>query len=50
VEPESRRFSLFHNGFISNYKELLRELKTEKQMTDTEIIATLVDQQLSQPG
>ena len=50
VEPESRRFSLFHNGFISNYKELLTELKTEKQMTDTEIIATLVDQQLSQSG
>lgn len=29
VQPESKRFSLFHNGFISNYKELLSELKAD---------------------
>ena len=33
------KFSLFHNGFISNFKELAHE----DQMTDSEVIAHLID-------
>lgn len=35
-------FGLFHNGFISNYKELVAESGAPKDLTDTQLIAHLV--------
>ena len=41
----SKRFTLFHNGFISNFKELL---PSHSELTDSEVIAYLIDEKLEQ--
>lgn len=39
---QQERFNLFHNGFVSNYKELA----PESGMSDSEVICHLIQEQV----
>jgi glucosamine 6-phosphate synthetase-like amidotransferase/phosphosugar isomerase protein len=45
IHSESGKFSLFHNGFISNFKELCG---ANSDQTDSEVIASLIEECLLQ--
>lgn len=53
VFDSQERFAVFHNGFVSNYKELALELFPFKDpnkinLTDSELIALMIGKQLDQ--
>ena len=51
VFDEENRVAIFHNGFITNFKELLKELFPNKNpstvnLTDSELIAVMLGKEL----
>ena len=53
VFDEQERVAVFHNGFVTNYKEIAKELFPNKDpskstMSDSELIATLLGRLLDQ--
>ena len=51
IFDEGNRVAVFHNGFITNYKELFRELFPKKDpskvnLTDSELIAAMLGKEL----